>query len=161
MAADVSAFVTGNNAGKAALSSVEGLEAHDEAYLQLCGGMRQDVVVQFPMEGIYTISLTGYPGLNPSQVLATVVVTASEYCGSTGNGKECKAASLTSYKFTAARDVKSVLARSSDRHVGLDFEQQLNRTKAPWAPWGVAHATGSSFQTNAANHMDMVVTGGT
>jgi len=154
--------VSGNKLGKEAVDTVESLEAQDQAYLQIGPGMRQDVIVQFPTEGTYTISQTGYPGLNAPQVLANIVVQASAVCGTTGKGgNSCKAVSLTSYQFTAARDVSSVVARPSARHVGLDFEQQLNRKKAPFVQWGVADQSGSSFQPYAENHTDMLATGGT
>lgn len=142
------------------IEKVQKLQPQSKAYLQLGGGMRQDIIVQFPMAGTYTISQSGYPGYNPPQVLATVQVNASAYCGTRWSA--CRPKDLSTWMFgDAAKDVIAVMKRPVDQHLGLDFKQQLNRSRIPWVQWGMADRQALAFQPYNIHHTDMEATGGT
>jgi len=152
-------FTKGKPKEEDIVNILEGLEPQDNAYLALGGGMRQDVLVQFEVAGNYTISQAGYPGFNPYQKLATVVVQASS-CGENSKNK-CKTTSLKKFELTAARNVQQVMDRPTKRHLGMDFEQQLNRGVIPFVQWGVADQQGSAFKPYSHLQTDMKTEGGT
>jgi len=160
LSAVAKAVTKGSALGSAAVDAVEGLQPQDMAYLQLGGGMRQDVLVQFEVAGTYTIAQHGYPGFNPYQKLATVIVKPSPLCGHSAFFK-CWPKPIEKYTFTAARDVEEVQKRPNTRHLGLNFRQELNRSKIPFVQWGTSAQYGMSFQPYNETDTNMVAEGGT
>jgi len=149
----------GNPVGSTAVKAIEDLQPQDLAYLQLGGGMRQDVLVQFEVAGNYTIAQHGYPGFNPYQKLATVIVKSSPFCGHSVAFK-CFPKTIDEYTFTAARDVERIERRPTTRHLGLNFRQELNRSKIPFVQWGTSAQYGLGFQPYNETDVNMVAEGG-
>jgi len=89
-----------------------------------------------------------------------VIVKPSPLCGHSAFFK-CWPKPIEKYTFTAARDVEEVQKRPNTRHLGLNFRQELNRSKIPFVQWGTSAQYGMSFQPYNETDTNMVAEGGT